>query len=211
MASEEFTPPLPKAVLEVLSRTSLAYLATSQSDEPHLSLMNFSVVSLSEGSSSGEGDIGIVMSTKRATKKFEALEKNPKVAVLVHDFEGLKEQSSSSSSESSPVTDHYARGSYSVTLYGQVEVLSSEESDADSDSLRHRCLDSLLKATGSRYLQFMQGPECALLLIRPTLARICNIADNVTTWAKSPAPSPGTSTSSGAGAAATGPASPSSS
>jgi hypothetical protein len=39
---EEFAPPLPAAISNVLRATSLCYLATCEDNEPHLSLMNFS-------------------------------------------------------------------------------------------------------------------------------------------------------------------------
>jgi nitroimidazol reductase NimA-like FMN-containing flavoprotein (pyridoxamine 5'-phosphate oxidase superfamily) len=196
MASE-FTPPLPKCVLDVLSRTTLAYLATCQEDEgqavPHLSLMNFSVVALAD-----EGDIGIVMSTKKATKKYEALLKNPRVAILVHDFQGLRNSGNEEASviadaPTSPVPagvattkeeDFYSRGSASVTIYGRAETLSEGMGDESKENLRKKCLDSLLKATDRKYLQFMSGPDCALLLVRPELARVCDILDKVTTWEK---------------------------
>jgi len=53
--SEEFTPPLPRAVLDVLELTNLCYLATTEDSSPHLSLMQFSTTTVD-----GPDDIAIV-------------------------------------------------------------------------------------------------------------------------------------------------------
>ncbi len=58
----------------------LCFLATQQEGEPHLSLMNFTYYQ--------EEDI-VIICTRRNTKKFAQLYRNPKVAVLIHDFPHL--------------------------------------------------------------------------------------------------------------------------
>ena len=102
---QDFTPPpLPTVIVDVLNSANLCYLATSEDNIPHLSLMNFSVVD--------EQDIGcaIVLSTRRDTKKFAAIISNPRVAVLVHDFVG----------------DH---GTASVTINGTMHVTEGEQEE----------------------------------------------------------------------------------
>jgi nitroimidazol reductase NimA-like FMN-containing flavoprotein (pyridoxamine 5'-phosphate oxidase superfamily) len=41
---QEFVPPLPASITDILQTTNLCYLATSEDHAPHLSLMNFSYI-----------------------------------------------------------------------------------------------------------------------------------------------------------------------
>ena len=72
-------PPLPSVVQSLLSSAHLAYLSTSDisNESSHLSLMRFTYI---------PGEEVIIMSTRRDTKKFDLLEKQQGVALLVHDF-----------------------------------------------------------------------------------------------------------------------------
>ena len=180
---QEFTPPLPPAVVNVLNKTHLCYLATTEDLQPHLSLMRFSILSLRSGIDQPDDDLAIIISTKKATKKFSAISSNPQVAVLIHDFDGLRREPNSLPSEAGcnlSVEDdrHYSRGTYSVTIYGEAEVV------LEGTELHSRCLSTHL-AANSAYSQFIVGEGVALLIIRPRLARICNIMDNVEQWHRS--------------------------
>jgi hypothetical protein len=120
------------------------------------------------------------MSTRRNTKKFEALIKNPKVAILIHDFdckrsESESQTSTSSSSPTTPTTPAASPGTFSVTVYGEVLVASGERAEA----LRSNHL-----LINPDYRQFILGEEIAMLVIQPNLARMCNINDNVSMWSK---------------------------
>ena len=109
-------------MLSVLSRASLCYLATSEEDAPHLCLMSFSFLRDDEeaeaagggGEASGSGVF--ILATRRATKKFAALERNPRCALLVHDFATLREGAAAAGGGGA------AAGTVSVTVYGDVEV-----------------------------------------------------------------------------------------
>lgn len=74
----EYYPPLPDEVVAVLKNSKLCYLATCYDGSPHLSLMNFTYF---------QGEEVIILSTRRNTLKFQQIIENPKVAVLIHDFE----------------------------------------------------------------------------------------------------------------------------
>lgn len=119
-------------------------LATSAGGDPHLSLMNFTFAE--------DAELGtiIILSTKRATKKFSALVSNPKVAVLVHDFDTLRSSGSDAGSEGgvSERGDHYARGTSSVTVYGGVTVAVGD--------VQERCRALHLLAN-PKYPQFILG------------------------------------------------------
>lgn len=160
-ATVEFRPPLPTRVTDVLARTTLAYLATVEDGAPHLSLMSYTWTDAVDAL----GPV-LVLSTRRATKKFRALTTTPAVAVLVHDYDGVRR----GGADGAPA----GGGTASVTLYGDAVVLAGGK---EEDALRAAHL-----AANSAYAQFIEGDDIALFYLRPTLARICDIADRVTTW-----------------------------
>lgn len=120
-----------------------------------------------------------MMSTRTNTKKFEALVKNPKIAVLIHDFDckrsGPESQISSCvCNNGTPVASPLpSPGTFSVTIYGEVQVAGGDR----AESLRAKHL-----LINPDYEQFILGEDRAILVIQPTLARMCNINDNVSMW-----------------------------
>lgn len=100
LPSQEFFPPLPRVVTDILRASKLCYLATALEGEPHLSLMNFTYHQLEEV---------ILMSTRRDTKKFALLEANPKVSLLIHDFPHIESQNQTGQT-------------YSITMNGTAHV-----------------------------------------------------------------------------------------
>lgn len=164
--STNFRPPLPSIVLDVLSRSRFCYLATSEENSPHLCLMCYTFI---ENIELGTGSF--IMSTKRATKKFAALAANSRVAVLVHDFHSAAKSSTDEASESSI---HQSKsGTYSVTVYGECEILTGDE--AELLRVQHA-------ERNPSYRQFILGDGVAMLRVKPETARICDVNDNVQTW-----------------------------
>ena len=98
-------PPLPDILRRVLSRCKFAYLSTvdAECNSSHLSLMRFTYVASEEV---------IIMSTNRKTKKYDMLEKQSGVALLIHNFQ-----------EVSPPTSPKLTGEYSITLNGSCSVV----------------------------------------------------------------------------------------
>ena len=93
-------PPFPDAISRMLSCCRLAYLSTVDVDSSHLSLMRFTYLKDEE-----DGEV-VILSTRRKTKKFEMLQKQKGVALLVHDF------------------DHQgAGGVHSITLNGTCQII----------------------------------------------------------------------------------------
>lgn len=99
-SAQPLRPPLPEIVQRVLSRCSFAYLSTIDVDSTssHLSLMRFTYLPEEET---------IVMSTNVKTKKYDMLEKQNGVALLIHDF-----------GDGDNLT-----GEYSITLNGTCSVV----------------------------------------------------------------------------------------
>ena len=108
----EYFPPLPDEVVEVLRTSKLCYLATQNDGNPHLSLMNFTYCRKEEV---------IILSTRRNTKKFYQIVENPKVAVLIHDF---PVESSPRASVTDSDSELRASKQWSITLNGVAEVNS---------------------------------------------------------------------------------------
>lgn len=159
---DEYAPPLPLQVTHVLERASLAYLATVEDGLPHLSLMSYTHVD--------DADLGpvLVMTTRRDTKKYRALFTTPAVAVLIHDFDGVRADDCDSKSADLP------SGSLSITVYGDALIADGEVAER---------LRSAHLLRNPRYPQFITGDGIAVIAVRPTLARMCNVQDVVTTWA----------------------------
>ena len=109
----EYFPPLPDEVVEVLRTSKLCYLATQSDGNPHLSLMNFTYCRKEEV---------IILSTRRNTKKYYQIVENPKVAVLIHDFPvEIVERSPSGSCKINDEENKNAK-QWSITLNGVAEV-----------------------------------------------------------------------------------------
>jgi general stress protein 26 len=146
-------PPFPLVVREVLSKSRLAYLSTVDPDlaSSHLSLMRFTYVNDPE-----DGEV-IIMSTNRKTKKFEMLQNQRGVALLVHDFQQDGND-----------------GVYSITLNGDCRIV-----DLPKKAEQYR--EAHLKHN-PEYPQFIVGEDIAILCVHATSARICNVYDQVTKW-----------------------------
>lgn len=155
----QLKPPFPELVRNMLSKCRLAYLSTVDAElgSSHLSLMRFTYLQ-----DEHDGEI-LVMSTNQRTKKFEMLQRQKGVALLVHDF-GLQQNSTSSSNA----------GLYSITLNGNCRIVD-DPAKAEYFRLKHL-------AHNPDYPQFIVGNEIAMLCVDVTSARICDINDQVTKW-----------------------------
>ena len=204
---QEHVPPLPAPLLSVLARASLCYLATSEEGAPHLCLMAFSFLADAEdadaagaGAAGAAGGSGcFILATKRATKKFRAIESNPRCALLVHDFATLREQAAhhaaaaagggagaaGGGAPAAPPAAPPAAGTVSVTVYGDVEIVP--------EGPRAERLRALHAARSPSYAHFSAGEGVAMLAVRPSMARICDVQDRVQMWC-------GTAEGGGAGA-----------
>lgn len=80
MNTYEYYPPLPNPVVNLLVASRLCFLATQTTNDPHLSLMNFTYYQPEEI---------LIMTTRKNTKKYEQMVTNKQVAVLIHDFPNL--------------------------------------------------------------------------------------------------------------------------
>jgi len=137
----------------MLSTCRLAYMSTVDGDSSHLCLMRFTYLKDED-----EGEV-VILSTQRATKKFDMLQRQNGVALLIHDF---------------PQYGAEEDGVYSITLNGQCKILEPGEK---AEKFRKAHLDH-----NPDYPQFIEGPDIAILMIIMTSARICNINDQVTKW-----------------------------
>ena len=146
-------PPFPTAVREMLSKCRLTYMSTVDTEvgSSHLSLMRFTYIHDPD-----DGEV-IIMSTNKKTKKFDMLQRQRGVALLVHDFH-----------------QDGGGGVYSITLNGECRIVSdkSREDHYRKAHLKHN----------PDYPQFIVGEDIAILCVDVTSARICNINDQVVKW-----------------------------
>lgn len=148
-------PPFPQVIRDLLSKCNLAYLSTIDQamSSSHLSLMRFTYLNDQD-----DGEV-VIMSTNKQTKKFDMLQKQKGVALLIHDFGS---------------GGSYESGQYSITLNGDCRVV---DDTAKAEEYRHAHLNH-----NPEYPQFIVGEHIAILCIDVTSARICNIHDQVVRW-----------------------------
>ena len=150
-------PPFPQPIVDLLQSACLCHMGVTLEDgKTHLCLMNFTYVP--------EEEI-IVLTTRRNTTKYEAIEKLDLVTLLIHDFPTDKAARAADGA--------YAK-THSITLYGGVTILSGE--DAEQMRSKH------LLRHGDKYSQFIIGDDIAVLQVVISSAKLCNIHDEVTTW-----------------------------
>lgn len=120
------------------------------------------------------------MSTNRKTKKFEMLERQKGVALLVHDFVKLEGSDDGNDDDDDDddgggVTGGRRSGTYSMTLNGHCRILPNGSEAAERYRQAH------LKHNPD-YPQFIVGPDIVMLCVDVSSARICDIQDQVTKW-----------------------------
>jgi hypothetical protein len=82
LLDKDYEPPLPKPVADALQRSCLCFLATTQSDQPHLSLMRFTYAA---GLGEDKESEVMIISTRRNTKKCVApVQRSPVVPWASH-------------------------------------------------------------------------------------------------------------------------------
>ena len=150
--SYEYYPPLPNPVVTLLMASRLCFLATQSSNDPHLSLMNFTYYQPEEI---------LIMTTRRNTKKFEQMITNNKVAVLIHDFPNLDIDKNKTNGNT-----------VSITLNGFSNIIHDE-----NIAIKYR---NIHLQKNPDYAQFIEGNE--VIIIRIEKARICDINDQVKHW-----------------------------
>ena len=139
------------ALTRVLDVAEHAYLATVEGGAPHLSLMRYTFQDLPE-----LGHV-LILTTRRDTKKFAALIAQPKVAVLIHDFQAGSHET----------------GTLSITVYGNAVEMHGEVAER---------LRAAHVARNPHYEQFIIGDNIAVISVQVTLARMCTVGDIVETW-----------------------------
>lgn len=145
---EEYTPPLPQNLKEMLCEAQLCHLScTDNGAAPHTSLMNFTFVE--DGA-----DSLIVMTTRRDTKKFVLMAKNPTVGLLLHDFPQIQSNERS------------FKRTLSISISGLAKIENGKEAE------RYR---KVHLAKNLQYSQFIEGDDKAVITIKIMQARMCNI------------------------------------
>ncbi|RKU43218.1 hypothetical protein DL546_001103 [Coniochaeta pulveracea] len=79
------TSSLPPAVETCLQNARFLHLATSHSNTPHISLMSYTYLPPSASPFNPSSPV-IIMTTNASSKKYENLQTNPTVSLLVHDW-----------------------------------------------------------------------------------------------------------------------------
>ncbi|KAJ1488304.1 hypothetical protein T484DRAFT_1783584 [Baffinella frigidus] len=160
-SSTDHIPPLPDEVKALLAATTLCHLSCrdDESGAPHTSLMNFTFVSETE-------DV-LVMATRRDTRKFVLMQQHRAVSVMLHDFPQQQPDE-----VAKPGAGSFKR-TLSISLSGMLRI----EDGAQAERFR-----ALHLAANPNYANFIEGDDKAIVTVKITRARMCNIEDKVTTW-----------------------------
>ena len=157
-------PPFPKPIVDLLQSASLCHMGVQLDDgTTHLCLMSFTYI---------PDEQTIIMSTRRNTTKFRAIQNIDEVTLLIHNFSTYK--ITCETTEEVSAADNDYSNTHSITLYGNVIILSGE--DAEDMRLKH------LERHGNGFSQFIIGKDIAVLSVGVNSAKICNIKDEVTIW-----------------------------
>ena len=172
--SAAFTPPLPDRVLSLIARARVCYLATVEEGGPHLCLMRMTWVPDAGDAAGGL----LVLTTRRATRKFGALVAVPRVAVLMHDFAHAHAGAAAGAAfgeapDAAGADGAASHGTLSVTLYGDASVLEGAEAER---------LRAVHLAANVAYRQFIAGDDIAVVGVRACLVRVCDVQDRVEDW-----------------------------
>jgi type II secretory pathway pseudopilin PulG len=152
IARSTLKPPFPQIVRDMLSKCRLAYLSTVDGAmSSHLSLMRFTYFC-----DSVDGEL-VIMSTNKNTKKFDMLQQQSGVALLVHDFSQGQND-----------------GAYSITLNGTCRIVA--------DPIKREQYRQVHLNHNPDYPQFIVGDDIAIIYVDVKQARICDINDHVTKW-----------------------------
>lgn len=155
-----------RAFADALERSCLCFLATADlSSSPHLSLMRFTHMASLEDTQSEL----LIISTQRNTKKYEITTANQNVALLVHDFVAEQAHDATNNQKLQGQT------CYSITLNGVVK----EQHDELAEKYR-----AIYLASNSEHSQFIVGDDIAVITVNPKRARVCDVNDRVTHFAK---------------------------
>tara|TARA_B110001452_G_C15195438_1_gene414953 strand:- start:723 stop:1454 length:732 start_codon:yes stop_codon:yes gene_type:complete len=166
LLGKDYKPPLPHPIPQVLDEQCLCFLATTSELSPHLSLMRFSYCKSLEDP---DGEV-MIMSTQRNTKKYTILKENKHVALLVHGFESGHENDGDN-------YDDAKKSRYSITLNGEVKEEKGELAEA------YRAFHLQRNA---EYSQFIVGDDIAVVSVKLTSARVCDVNDMVRHFSRGP-------------------------
>jgi hypothetical protein len=116
-----------------------------------------------------DGEV-VIMSTNRNTKKFDMLEKQKGVALLIHDFVPDDNVNGSSKEDAGAGSNNM----YSITLNGNCRILQRNDK---SEYYRRKHLQH-----NPEYPQFIVGEDIVMLCVDVSSARICDVQDQVIKW-----------------------------
>jgi len=158
-ARVDHAPPFPDEVQKLLLSSTLCYFGVTLEDGTnHQSLMIFTYM---------PEERRLLLSTRRDTTKFEALSQMKRVALLVHDL-----------GASDVAASRLPKKTLSLTLKGEVTILSDLEADSGGESFRSRHLER----HGSEYQQFIVGENVSMLSVSIESVQICDSNDLVQHW-----------------------------
>ncbi|GME83070.1 hypothetical protein B5S28_g2907 [[Candida] boidinii] len=185
--------PLPENVLTLIKSSKFLHLGTSKDNIPHVSLMNYTFVPSEKVFNSSESSSTsaplIVVTTHKKTQKYENINSNSNVSVLIHDWISAASNDDEKSSElinneedcKSNILkllqniNQNEISSLSVTLSGSAKILNED----NEERLYYKNLH-LNKNPSAKV--FIDGDDVAIILIQITASKVADSDNNVASY-----------------------------
>ncbi|EIF47204.1 hypothetical protein HII12_004927 [Brettanomyces bruxellensis] len=171
------TGPLPKDVLERLSKSNFLHLATCSDNIPHVSLMNYTFIGPEESFKSSDvkqPKYLILFATNKNTEKYENLVKNPRCSILVHDWVTSDTANQDSILNLLHRLNQAEVSELSCTLSGHVFKFLDKKDGKEFNYYKDQHLRRNPKAKA-----FMEGDDFALVLIQIDCSKVVDTSNHI--------------------------------
>ncbi len=168
--------PLPQRVSELLKASKFLHLATCSNDVPHVSLMNFTFIEPSQQDCAllQSNKNMLLVTTPKDTKKFQNLQKNDKVSILIHDWVTSASPAGGDVLKLLQSINQTEVGDLSITLDGRaVKYL------LDNKSEEYTFFKDLHLKKNPDAKAFVEGDNVALILIQIEESKVSDSHNNV--------------------------------
>ncbi|KAG7903503.1 hypothetical protein KL935_001035 [Ogataea polymorpha] len=177
------TTEIPSSVLHLLQNANFIHLGTCLNNVPHVSLMNYTLISPEQKYHDKTGkNHYLLISTPKDTQKYHNLSQNPQCSILVHDW--------TTSTKASGVSRHGQLLRFledlnqselcelSCNLTGYVEQVFDEDEDSDETKYYR---DLHIKSNPDAK-PFLENKGAALLLIKIELSKVVDSNFNISKY-----------------------------
>ncbi|KAH3664094.1 hypothetical protein OGAPHI_004808 [Ogataea philodendri] len=176
------TSQIPDSIVHLLKSANFIHLGTCSNNVPHVSLMNFTLITPEDKYNGQPGDdYYLLISTPKDTQKYKNLSVNPQCSILVHDWTTSKASGSAGDGQLLNFLKELNQSQLcdlSCNLNGYVEkTLDQATSSPEADYYKDLHLKSNPDAK-----PFIEKPGNVLLLLRIELSKVVDSNFNISNY-----------------------------